>query len=328
LGPTGLSEVLSGLGLDDHPQVLVGSSTSDDAGVYLMNDHLALVTTVDFITPAVDDPYVFGQIAAANSLSDIWAMGGEPLTALNLVMFPAKKLDLGVLKEILRGGSDKVKESGAVTIGGHSVEDDEPKYGLSVTGQVSPDRIWKNCTARPGDRLVITKPIGSGVLLNAVRADKYSYETLLEQVVPSMVMLNQKAKQVASNFTIHSATDVTGFGLCGHGLEMARGAGLSLHLNFDQLPIYAGALEMYKKGVTTGSNKDNRALCEPWLQWKKDLSSTQQNLLFDPQTSGGLMFALPEDQAVALVVALNQSGIVDAALIGEFVAGDPGVVLI
>jgi len=320
--------VLSGLGLDDHPQILVGSSTSDDAGVYLMNDQLALVTTVDFITPAVDDPYVFGQIAAANSLSDIWAMGGEPLTALNLVMFPSKKLDLGVLKEILKGGADKVKESGAVTIGGHSVEDDEPKYGLSVTGHVSPDKVWKNCTGQAGDRLVLTKPIGSGVLLNAVRADKFPYQTLLDQVIPSMVALNQTAKQVASQFEIHSATDVTGFGICGHGLEMARGAGLSLQLEFDQLPLYPGSLEMYQKGITTGSNQDNRKLCAPWLNWQRDLDPARQELLFDPQTSGGLMFALKEADADALVAALNQAGIAEATQIGQFVAGQPAVELI
>jgi len=320
--------VLSGLGLDDHPQILVGSSTSDDAGVYLMNDQLALVTTVDFITPAVDDPYVFGQIAAANSLSDIWAMGGEPLTALNLVMFPSKKLDLGVLKEILKGGADKVKESGAVTIGGHSVEDDEPKYGLSVTGHVSPDKVWKNCTAQAGDRLVLTKPIGSGVLLNAVRADKFPYQTLLDQVIPSMVALSQTAKQVASQFEIHSATDVTGFGICGHGLEMARGAGLSLQLEFDQLPLYPGSLEMYQKGITTGSNQDNRKLCAPWLNWQRDLDPARQELLFDPQTSGGLMFALKEADADALVAALNQAGIAEATQIGQFVAGQPAVELI
>lgn len=320
--------MLSGLGLDDHPQILVGSSTSDDAGVYLMNDQLALVTTVDFITPAVDDPYVFGQIAAANSLSDIWAMGGEPLTALNLVMFPSKKLDLGVLKEILKGGADKVKESGAVTIGGHSVEDDEPKYGLSVTGHVSPDKVWKNCTAQAGDRLVLTKPIGSGVLLNAVRADKFPYQTLLDQVIPSMVALSQTAKQVASQFEIHSATDVTGFGICGHGLEMARGAGLSLQLEFDQLPLYPGSLEMYQKGITTGSNQDNRKLCAPWLNWQRDLDPARQELLFDPQTSGGLMFALKEADADALVAALNQAGIAEATQIGQFVAGQPAVELI
>lgn len=320
--------MLSGLGLDDHPQILVGSSTSDDAGVYLMNDQLALVTTVDFITPAVDDPYVFGQIAAANSLSDIWAMGGEPLTALNLVMFPSKKLDLGVLKEILKGGADKVKESGAVTIGGHSVEDDEPKYGLSVTGHVSPDKVWKNCTGQAGDRLVLTKPIGSGVLLNAVRADKFPYQTLLDQVIPSMVALNQTAKQVASQFEIHSATDVTGFGICGHGLEMARGAGLSLQLEFDQLPLYPGSLEMYQKGITTGSNQDNRKLCAPWLNWQRDLDPARQELLFDPQTSGGLMFALKEADADALVAALNQAGIAEATQIGQFVAGQPAVELI
>ena len=309
------------MGLDGHPNVLVGTSTSDDAGVYQLNDTLALVNTVDFITPAVDDPYVFGQIAAANSLSDIWAMGGEPLTALNLVMFPAKKLDLGVLKDILQGGADIVKSAGAVIIGGHSVEDDEPKYGLSVTGQVAPHHIWRNCTAQAGDSLVLTKPLGSGVLLNAVRGNKFPYTELLKEVIPSLISLNQKAKQIASQFEIHSATDVTGFGLLGHGLEMAKGAGLTLVFDYQNLPFFSGALEMYKTGVTTRSNKDNRALSARFLQIEANLSPAAQELLFDPQTSGGLLFALPQEQAGALVQALQKQGMTHAARVGSFCNG-------
>ncbi len=328
MGPTGLSAALAGLGLNDHPRLLVGTETSDDAGVYLLTEDLALVNTVDFITPAVDDPYVFGQIAAANSLSDIWAMGGEPLTAMNLVMFPVKKLDLGVLREILRGAHDKVKEAGAVVVGGHSVEDEEPKFGLSVTGQVHPAKIWRNSTAQEGDALVLTKPLGSGVLLNATRGDQFSYARLLEEVIPALTTLNGPAKVLAQGFEIHGATDVTGFGILGHGLEMAAGTGLTLVFEHRRLPFFSGALEMYQKGVTTRSNKDNRKLLDHKLKLHKSLTEAQTELLFDPQTSGGLLFALPQAQAATLVTALKAAGLAWADQVGHFQPGPVGIEVI
>ncbi|OGG93721.1 MAG: selenide, water dikinase SelD [Candidatus Lambdaproteobacteria bacterium RIFOXYD2_FULL_50_16] len=319
---------MAALGLPKHPQLLVGTETSDDAGVYLMEGGLGLVATVDFITPAVDDPYQFGQIAAANSLSDVYAMGGEPLTALNLVMFPAKKLGLSVLKDILQGGSDKIVEAGAVLLGGHSIEDEEPKYGLSVCGTVDPHQIWRNSTAQVGDALVLTKKLGSGVLLNATRADKFSASALAEEVIPSLTRLNQSAKRVAQTFEIHAATDVTGFGLLGHGLEMAKGAGLNLQLEYHRLPFFGGALEMYQKGLTTRSNKDNRLMASPFLKLHHPLTGAQEELLFDPQTSGGLLLALPSAQAVALVKALQQAGNDAACVIGNFNKGKPGIEVI
>ena len=287
-----------------------------------------LVATVDFITPAVDDPYQFGQIAAANSLSDVYAMGGEPMTALNLVMFPAKKLDLSVLKDILQGGADKVHEAGAVVLGGHSIEDEEPKFGLSVCGLVDPNKIWRNSTAQAGDALVLTKRTGSGVLLNAARGDKFSYQDLAKEVIPSLTRLNQTAKRAAQAFEIHAATDVTGFGILGHGLEMAQGAGLRLVLDYSGIPFFSGALEMYKKGVTTRSNGENRKLAQPHLFLRRQLTTDQEELLFDPQTSGGLLFALPETQAPALIKALHKAGDEASCLVGHFEAGEPGIDLI
>lgn len=316
---------MSGLGSTTHPQLLVGTETSDDAGVYLLNDGLALVNTVDFITPAVDDPFVFGQIAAANSLSDIYAMGGVPLTAMNLVMFPAKKLSLSVLKEILKGGAEKVGEAGAVVIGGHSVEDEEPKYGLSVTGKVHPQEIWRNSGAQAGDALILTKPLGSGVLLNAVRGNKFSYKNLLEQVIPSLIKLNSHAAQAARGLQVHAATDVTGFGILGHGLEMAKGAGLTLELNHARLPFYDGALKMYQKGITTRSNQDNRKLMKGFLELAQKLDSAEEERLFDPQTSGGLLLSVPETSEPMLLKALAQAGVEDAVCIGHFREGTPKV---
>jgi selenide,water dikinase len=225
---------------------------------------LAFISTVDFITPPVDDPYWFGQIAAANSLSDVYAMGGKPLTALNLVMFPPKKLDKSVLKEILRGGNDKVIEAGASMAGGHSVDDNEPKYGLAVTGIVHPDKILTNCGAREGDILILTKPLGTGVLFNACRSGKLSFKEL-ELILPHVAALNKKALDTAVNFDIHACTDITGFGIVGHSLEMAKGSRVQIDLSYKELPIYPHALEMYRKGETTGSNKANRKLSEGHL---------------------------------------------------------------
>jgi selenide,water dikinase len=239
----------------------VGFDTSDDAAVYRVAPEMALISTVDYITPPVNDPYWFGQIAAANSLSDVYAMGGKPLTALNLVMFPSKKLDMGFLKEILRGGSDKVMEADASMAGGHSVDDNEPKYGLAVTGSVHPDRILTNCGCRAGDALILTKPLGTGVLFNANRSGKLPYPEL-EAILPRVAALNRRAIEAAVKFDVHACTDVTGFGILGHALELARGGDIQIDLIYENLPFYPNALRMYQKGETTGSNKANRRLAE------------------------------------------------------------------
>jgi len=287
--------------------------------VYRLSDEIAFVSTVDFITPPVDDPYWFGQIAAANSLSDVYAMGGRPLTALNLVMFPPKKLDKSVLKGILRGGNDKVLEAGACMAGGHSVDDNEPKYGLAVTGIVHPDKILTNCAAREGDVLILTKPLGTGVLFNACRAKKLSFKEL-EALLPQVAALNKKALETALNFDIHSCTDITGFGIVGHSLEMATGSGVQINLFYKELPLYPHALEMYRRGETTGSNKANRMLSQGKLEISAKLSKAEEELLFDPQTSGGLLLSIPESQAKQFISELRTAGVETAVKIGEVVS--------
>ncbi len=286
--------------------------------MYRISDEIAFVSTVDFITPPVDDPYWFGQIAAANSLSDVYAMGGKPLTALNLVMFPPKKLDKSVLKEILRGGNDKVIEAGASMAGGHSVDDNEPKYGLAVTGIVHPDKILTNCGAREGDILILTKPLGTGVLFNACRSKKLSFKEL-EVILPQVAMLNKNALDIALGFDIHSCTDITGFGIIGHSLEMATGSKVQINLFYNELPFYPHALEMYRKGETTGSNKANRKLSEGRLEISIKISREEEELLFDPQTSGGLLLSVPESQAKQLINELRTLGVETAVKIGEVV---------
>lgn len=293
--------------------------TCDDAAVYRLSDDLAFISTVDFITPPVDDPYWFGQIAAANSLSDVYAMGGKPLTALNLIMFPMKILGAALLKEILRGGSDKVLEAGASIAGGHSVDDNEPKYGLAVTGVVHPDRILTNCRAKEGDALILTKPLGTGVLFNACRSKKLPWREL-EQILPTVASLNKKVMEIALNFEIHACTDITGFGIVGHSLEMAKGSGVQINLCYDRLPFYPNAVVMYQKGETTGSNKANRNLAEGFFQKKRELSREQEELLFDPQTSGGLLLSLPASESRRLIMELKTAGVEATAQIGEVVA--------
>jgi selenide,water dikinase len=301
------------------PNLLVGFETCDDAAVYRLSDDLAFISTVDFITPPVDDPYWFGQIAAANSLSDVYAMGGKPLTALNLIMYPMKILGATLLTEILRGGSDKVLEAGASIAGGHSVDDNEPKYGLAVTGVVHPGRILTNCGAKEGDALILTKPLGTGVLFNACRSKKLPWREL-EQILPTVASLNRKTIEIALNFEIHACTDITGFGIVGHSLEMAKGSGVQINLFYDKLPFYPNALGMYRKGETTGSNKANRKLAEGFFKKTRDLSKEQEELLFDPQTSGGLLFSLPSAETDRFVKELKKAGVEAAAQVGEAVA--------
>ena len=283
-----------------------------------MSKDLAFIGTVDFITPPVDDPYWFGQIAAANALSDVYAMGGKPLTALNLVMFPTKKLDASILREILRGGCDKVSEAGASIAGGHSVDDNEPKYGLAVTGVVHPDHILTNCGAKEGDALILTKPLGTGVLFNACRSKKLPWRDL-EVILPEVASLNKKTIEIALNFDIHACTDITGFGIIGHSLEMAKGSGVQINLFYDKLPFYPNAVDMYRKGETTGSNKANRKLAEGFLKKIRGLSGKEEELLYDPQTSGGLLLSVPSIDADRLVTELKKAGVETAVRVGEAV---------
>jgi selenide, water dikinase len=245
-------------------------------------------------------------------------MGGRPLTALNLVMFPPKKLDKSVLKELLHGGNDKVLEAGASMAGGHSVDDNEPKYGLAVTGIVHPDKILTNCKAREGDALILTKPLGTGVLFNACRSRKLSFKEL-EVILPQVAALNKNALEAAVNFDVHSCTDITGFGIVGHSLEMATGSGVQINLFYKELPLYPHALEMYRKGETTGSNKANRRLSQGHLDISAKISREEEELLFDPQTSGGLLLSVPESQAKQLLNELKTAGVETAVKIGEVI---------
>ena len=322
-----MSDALAGLPVQTDPNLLVGFDAADDGAAYKLTDGIAVISTVDFITPPVDDPYWFGQIAAANSLSDIYAMGGRPQTALNLVMFPSKQLDVGVLRDILRGGHDKVVEAGACVVGGHSVEDAEPKYGLAVTGVADPDELLLNSGARPGDVLFLTKPLGTGVLFNAIRAGRMTFEQIQDETLPLIASLNATALEAARRYDVSACTDVTGFGLAGHLLEMARGGSSQFVVSFDDLPFYEGAREMYEQDVTTGSNAANRDVVGDTLVLRRELSDAERELLFDPQTSGGLLLAIAPGDAEGFESRLIEAGLECATRIGEVREGPAGIVV-
>ena len=292
----------------------MGFNTRDDAAVYRLSDDTALVMTADIITPPVDDPHLFGQIAAANALSDVFAMGGKPLACLNLIGFPADKLGPEVLHGMVAGALSKVTEAGAVLAGGHTTEDEEPKFGLSVTGVVHPEKAWTNAGAQVGDALIMTKPIGSGVLFNANRKDWVSKQAL-DACLEVITTLNKTAAEVSRGFDVHAATDVTGFGLAGHGLEMAEGSNVSLRIDIDSVPIMDEALEMYRRGMTTGVNAVNRQLVEAEWRFERELAAWHEEIFVDPQTSGALLVAVPEAQADELVAALERSGVTAACKI-------------
>lgn len=282
--------------------MIVGLGTSDDAAVYKVNDEQAIVLTMDFFTPVVDDPYVFGMVAAANSLSDIYAMGGRPAVAMNIVCFPAK-LPLNVMKDILKGGADKVMEAGAVLAGGHSVEDEEPKYGLSVMGLVHPNKIFTNTGAQPGDLLILTKPLGTGILNTAIKADVISDEGKKE-AIDTMVYLNKDACLAAREVGIKGCTDITGFGLLGHASEMAQGSGVSLEIWAEQVPIIKESIELARMGIIPAGAHKNRSFYGKAIRFSPDVKEEIGDIMFDPQTSGGLLLAVPADKAAKLMELL------------------------
>jgi len=318
LSPVGLGELLAGLPKNQDPNLLVGFDTSDDAAVYRLDGERALVMTADIITPPVDDPHLFGQIAAANALSDVFAMGGKPLVCLNLIGFPSDKLGPEVLHGMVEGALSKVTEAGAVLAGGHTTEDEEPKFGLSVTGIVHPERAWTNAGARVGDALIMTKPLGSGVLFNANLKGWVSKEAL-DACLKVITTLNKTAAEVMHDFDIHGATDITGFGLAGHGLEMAEGSGAALRIEIDAVPLMDEALAMYERGMTTGVNTVNRQLVEAKWHFERELPVWHQEIFVDPQTSGALLAAVAPEQADDLVAALEAAGVPVARRIGEVV---------
>jgi selenide,water dikinase len=295
-------------------RVIVGRETFDDAGVFLLRDDLALIQTVDFFAPIVDDPYLFGQVAAANALSDVFAMGGEPLTALAIVGFPSASLPMSVLSDIIRGGQDKVHEAGAVLVGGHSIIDEELKFGLSVTGQAHPDRLLTNARARAGDRLVLTKPLGTGLLATAAKAGTLP-EAAREALHASMCALNALASRAALAIALRCATDITGFGLLGHASHVARASGVTLRFDGASLPELPGARALWLSGVRTGGADRNERYLESLVDWSR-ASAPDLALALDPQTSGGLLVAVPPERLTDYLSAVPGSvevGVVEPA---------------
>ena len=295
--------------------------------MYRIAENRAVVSTADIITPPVDDALTFGRIAAANALSDVYAMGGRPIMALSLVGFPSKKLDAIVLRDMILGLQEMVEEAGAVLAGGHTTEDEEPKLGLAVTGLVQPEEVWRNVGARAGDALVLTKPLGSGVLLNANLKGKVS-AAALQACLDALTTLNARAADVLHDFEVHAVTDVTGFGLAGHALEIAQGSGVGCVIDLDALPIFDEALACYERGTTTGANAANRELVMPQTRFARQLPAWHEEIVFDPQTSGGLLAAVPGDQAERLVAALRDAGVEAARHVGRVTPGDGALSLV
>jgi len=308
--------VLGKLARQHDPNVLVGFDTADDAGVYKISAELALVQTTDFFTPIVDDPYTFGQIAATNALSDVYAMGGRPLSALAIVCFPDQG-DLDVLQQILAGGLSKMMEAGCVVIGGHSVRDPEIKFGYAVTGTIHPERVWKNSNAKAGDALILTKALGTGVISTAIKRGEAKQEWI-DAATKSMTTLNARAAQVAveGKFAVHAATDITGFGLIGHAREMAAGGGVALKIESGKVPLLDGALDCVRAGFIPGGLKNNRDFAECLVGYASGVAEELKAILFDPQTAGGLLLSVARSDAGRMTAVLQGAG-VPAVEIGE-----------
>lgn len=312
MGPGDLSRALAALPIKTDPRLLVGRETFDDAGVFRVSDDLALVQTVDFFAPIVDDPYDFGQIAAANALSDVYAMGGQPLTALNIVAFPTKDLPLDVLTRILAGGQDKVHEAGALIVGGHTVIDTELKYGLAVTGRAHPDFLLTNASAKPGDQLILTKPIGNGILATAAKRGKLAVEDQTP-MLDAMKTLNGAASRAALALKVRCATDITGFGLLGHLSHVARASKVTLRIDLDSIPIFPHVRESVRAGFVTDGSKRNAEYLRDLVRWKKG-SEEDRAILNDPQTSGGLALCINRSEAAKYLSRIDGS-----VLIGEVI---------
>jgi selenide,water dikinase len=312
-------QVLHSLPKTEHPDLIVGTETSDDAGVFRLRSDLAIVNTVDFFTPIVDDPYLFGQVAATNALSDVYAMGGEPTTAMNIVCFPKGKMDIEVLGEILKGGAEKVREAGAVVIGGHSIIDEELKYGMAVTGVIHPDRVLRNVGVQEGDALILTKALGTGIISTALKKGKASKESI-DATVTSMTTLNKNASLVIRNYPVHACSDVTGYGLLGHALEMATGSGVTLVVEAEKMPLLHHVRRLAEKGYLTGGSKRNREYLKDKITIGPKINESLVEVAFDPQTSGGLLIALPQRHASKLVEDLHANGVEHATNIAHAVS--------
>ncbi len=305
----------------------MGFDHLDDAGVYRLTEDIALVQTTDFFTPIVDDPFSFGQIAAANALSDVYAMGGRPLTAMNLVAFPIEKMNGSILREILRGGYSKIHEAGAIIVGGHSIDDTEIKYGLSVTGIVHPDRILTNARARPGDRLVLTKPLGTGIIGTALKGEIASQEAV-KKITESMTTLNHAAYEVMVEVGVNACTDITGFGLLGHVMEMAIASDVGIAIKSQSVPIFPEAVEYATMGLVPGGTARNREFCSCRVEISGDISNEKMDILYDAQTSGGLLISVEGEKAQSLLEQLHAKGVQPAAIIGEVIEEPKGRIVL
>jgi selenide,water dikinase len=300
---------------------------AEDAGVYRLREDLAIIQTLDFFTPIVDDPYTFGQVAAANSLSDVYAMGGKAVCAMNIVCFPLKKMDISILQEILKGGLDKMREAEVVLVGGHSVEDNELKYGLSVTGVIHPGKVLTNKGARSGDKLILTKPLGTGIINTALKG-KMAEEDLVAKSIRCMSSLNKKASELMKSFDVHACTDVTGFGFLGHAGEMVEGTDVGMVIYSSSVPFFHEVKELVEMGVVPGGLHRNKEFRMPMVKVDPDCSDWMVDIFFDPQTSGGLLFSLSSPQADKLLKKLHKAGIEEAAIVGEVVENPKGIILV
>lgn len=311
----------------DDPRVIVGSNTADDACVFQISPDRALVHTVDLFAPAVDDPYTFGRIAAINSLSDIYAMGGKPLSAMNVLGIPGN-LESGIISDILHGGQDAIVEAGAAMLGGHTFQDSEIRYGLAITGVISPDRIFTNSRANPGDLLVLTKRLGTGTIIQAMMTRGVIPEAVYKMVVDSMLFSNRRASELMEKYEASACTDITGFGFLGHTWEMAEASKVGMTIYCDKLPIFPLAMDLIRDGVEDAGVGMNRNSFEKVIEFDADIPAEYEKLLYNSETSGGLLIALPEDQAGNLVERLLEEGCDSAAVVGEVVKENPGRIVV
>jgi selenide,water dikinase len=318
---------LCDLPLISDPKVILGMENLDDAGVYRLTDDLAIIQTIDFFTPIVDDPYAFGQIAVANSLSDVYAKGGKPIVAMNIVCFPIGSMDISVLKNILRGGLDKMREARTTLVGGHSIDDAELKYGLSVTGIIHPKSLVTNSGAKAGDRVVLTKPLGTGIISTAIKGGAVGKPTL-DSVTRCMASLNKKASEVMMEVGIHACTDITGFGFLGHASKVAQNSEVSIVVNSASVPFLSDTDMLARQGFCPGGLSRNRDFYSPRVDIADSVPSYMQDILFDPQTSGGLLIFAEEKKAGTLLNKLHEAGVAVAAVIGEVVSKPAGRVVV
>ena len=318
---------MQGLDVIYDPNLIVGLEHVDDAGVYKLSDDLALIHTIDFFTPIVDDPYTFGQIAVANALSDVYAMGGKPLTAMNVVCFPIHTMDISILQEILRGGLDKMREAKVILVGGHSVEDAELKYGLSVTGTIHPEHIITNSGAKPGDKLILTKPLGTGIINTAIKAKMASKQSIAK-VTQTMTTLNNVASEIMQVVGVNSCTDITGFGFLGHACEMLQESAVGMVIHASLIPFFSEAEDYAKTGLIPGGTHRNRKFRSHQIETDPGLSPEMIDILFDPQTSGGLLISVTQEKADELLNRLKKAGVEEAVIIGEVMPEPKGKIVV